>query len=180
MRKIAASLLMILMVFFSGCGVDYNEKMAAADAKFEKYDYVAAEKIYTEIAEKCSNESLKSKAKEKLKEIEKEQKRKEEIFVQFNQDYAKVMTDILPDLVVGAQIRNESLEWVVVYVSPFWYSLNDDYKKAVVGKCLAMYRGMLGARGIKVNENDLSLFVKSATDGKSLATWGSIRGIVLE
>ncbi len=85
--------------------------------------------------------------------------------------YTQVLTNTLKPICVGTAIRNES--WVNVYVNSLWYELNKGQKTEFITRCKNTYVGMLGARGIRIDQNTLNIFINLNTNEKILGKWST-------
>lgn len=99
-------------------------------------------------------------------------------FNELKESYNKVLSKTLQGLYEGCRFRGQ--DFVVIYVNSNWYNLNKGEKEVVVDRAVRTYAGMYGARGLKLNTDGLDLYIKSKTSEKTLAKWGSIRGIQIE
>lgn len=89
--------------------------------------------------------------------------------------YACVLSDKYSSFFTGCNFTSNG-KYLLVEVNSRWLYLHKEDKIAFVKDVGSLYMGMLGARGFKLNPEDLQILVRHNGSGNKLATWDYIFG----
>lgn len=183
MKKFLILLVTLLSITIIGCGKDYAPTFKEAERDFANGYYESARKKYQLVFDESTNKKLRSDAQHRLTNYDykvemaiKEKRQKELYATKINVAYDNAMRDAVTYYYSHCYVGND-LNFVVVYISPNWFDLNQGYKEAFVKKTLGVYLDVLDSYNITINTNQLSFLVKNPITDKTVASWGNIRGI---
>lgn len=94
---------------------------------------------------------------------------------EIGESYASVLSDKYGGLFEACNFTYDG-KTLLVEVNSRWFNLYKEDKIAFVKDIGSTYSGMMGARGFKVNPEDLKILVRHSGSGNDLATWNYVFG----
>lgn len=194
-NKIAIFILILGLIGFMvfSPGKDYNKVYSEAEYAYSQGKHQVALDKLNEVVKDSDNKDLIDTANRRIKEMKAEiQKAKEEehkkqvelakkeaeVVNEMKESYNIVMSRTKGSIYAGCNVV--SLKRVIGGVNGNWYALNEGQKEVWAAQSIQLFCGMLGARGIKPDYDNLDFEFVEQTTMKKVASRGPILGLRIE
>ncbi len=94
---------------------------------------------------------------------------------EIGESYASVLSNKYEGLFEACNLTYDG-KTLLVEVNSHWFNLHKEDKIAFVKDIGSTYSGMMGARGFKLNPEELNILVRHSESGNNLATWDYVFG----